>query len=767
MRTGRRAPAVRWWLLVLAGAGAVAVTVGTVVRPATGSHSTAQVAVYLAVELVAALVCLLSTAADRRVRTAWRAAGVGLLLATAADGWYAAFLAGREDVPYPSVADWLYFAWCGCQFLTVLLLLRARVRRLPASNALDGLVAGLGAAALAAAAVASVLTATGGRPVVVLVNLAYPLVDVALLLLVAAGIGALGPRLGRPLSVLAAATAVYAIGDVTFLLLDSAGRYVEGSPVDATWPVAAVLTALAATLPDPPPVPDPRSSLGRGALAFPIGVAVAALGLLVFGQAATLHPLAGVLAAACVLAALTRTVVTFHELTELAETRRQARTDDLTGLTNRRGFLERLAGALAGPRPVDPVSVLLLDLNRFKEINDALGHDAGDELLRQIAPRLTAGLRAQDEVARLGGDEFAVLLAAPSDRRKAEVVARGLHENLTAPFLLGDVWLHVEASIGISLAPEHGRTSSEVLRSADVAMYEAKGRGGGYVVYSPDRDRHDRRRLETVEQLRRALEVGQLVPHYQPQVRLSDGTLHGVEALARWQHPTRGLLPPDDFLALAEQSGLLGRVTEVVLDRALADAAAWRSQGHPVRVAVNLSPRALLDPDLDALLAAALRRHGVPPGTLAVEITETALIADPARAKVVAHQLRASGYRVAIDDYGTGYSSLAYLRQLAVDELKLDRLFVRDLGRDPQAYAIVRSTIDLAHSLGLGVVAEGVESAVELQLLDELGCDAAQGFLLGRPMGAAELSRWLSQRPRRRAVASPQEPGGPLATTRG
>ena len=750
-------------LLAVTGAAAAAVTVSTVVRPSGTQLPLFDLGLYNLVAAASAAACFLHCGGGPLARRSWRVGGTGLAIATVANLYYSIRVSGRSDVSYPSIDDWLYLAASGLQIVAVALLLAARLGRgAPMRILVDGLVGGLGVAALAAAAAGPVLTVTGAEPAVVAVNLAYPVSDVLMLLLVAGGVSALGGRIGRPLALLAGAGAVFAVGDVTYLLLDSAGRYVEGTALDATWAVGSLLIAVAALLPEPAP-PD-ASVANWGALAFPATAAVAALTLLVYGQSGTLPPLAGVLAAGCVLAAILGTMVTFRELAELGESRRQARTDELTGLPNRRRFLEHLDDLFSRRRPGGTVALLLVDLDRFKEINDALGHHVGDDLLRMVGPRLAAGLGARDLLARLGGDEFAVLLAAPTDHLRADRTARMLRAALSAPFELGDVSLHVDASIGIALAPDHATEPATLLRMADVAMYDAKSSGDGHVLYSAARDNNDRHRLETIEQLRTALDVGHLTVHYQPKVRLSDGSVIGVEALVRWQHPTRGLLPPADFLDLAEQTGLMHRVSAAVMEQALAGAVLlWRA-GVPVPVAVNMPPEYLLDPGLPARLSTALHRHGLSPSLLSLEITETALMADRGRGQDVLRRLRMAGHTISLDDYGTGYSSLAYLRELEVDELKLDGLFVRDLGHDVEAQAIVRSTIELAHSLGISVVAEGVESLAAVEVLAQLGCDAAQGFVLARPMPVERLVEWLGTH--RYGAPVPEPPGRPLRSVR-
>ncbi len=426
------------------------------------------------------------------------------------------------------------------------------------------------------------------------------------------------------------------------------------------------------------------------------------------------------------------------------ELRHQARHDALTGLPNRRMLHERLREALGRSQGDDaPVALCLLDLDHFKEVNDTLGHEHGDLLLRQVAARLTDAARPVDTVVRLGGDEFAIVVPAV-DLAGADAVATALGAALDAPFSIAGHSLQVGASIGIALGPAHGRDSATLLRRADVAMYTAKrASGGGYVVYAPEQDAALPARLSLIADLRRALADGALLLHYQPQVAVGSGRVVGVETLARWLHPTHGFVPPDQFIPLVEGMGLIGALTDWVLDTAIRQCRAWRDAGHALVVAVNLSAATMHDLRLPATIAQLLHAHGVPAGSLRLEVTESALMADPARAGVVLAGLAEVGVGISVDDYGTGYSSLAYLKRLPVDELKIDRAFVRNLTTDEADRIIVASTIGLGHSLGLTVVAEGVEDEATQAALAALGCDTLQGYHLGRPMPVVELDGWL------------------------
>jgi diguanylate cyclase (GGDEF)-like protein len=431
----------------------------------------------------------------------------------------------------------------------------------------------------------------------------------------------------------------------------------------------------------------------------------------------------------------------------LAREHEQAITDPLTGLTNRAGLTHDFEQALvASEREGTTVGLLLIDLDRFKEVNDTLGHECGDRLLAQIGPRVAAALRVTDTVCRLGGDEFSVLLPDVDGVEDAVAIAHRLRATLVEPFLLDGVEVDVEASIGVVVSGEHGKDVTALLRRAEVAMYVAKSQILGVFAYERDVDTHSPQRLTLLSQLRRGLDRGELVLDYQPKVYLATGEVAGAEALVRWRHPDRGLVPPDEFLPLAEGTGLIGPLTLYVLDAALRQAALFAAAGHPIPIAVNLSPRNLLDPGLCVQVTRLLIEHGVPAQLLELEVTETAIMTEPARAGHLLRQLSDLGIRIAIDDFGAGYTSLAQLRTLPVAELKVDRSFVLTMDTDLGNAVIVESIIELGHNLGLTIVAEGVETARSVETLVRYGCDIAQGYHLSRPLPPDEFLRWCTDR---------------------
>ncbi|WP_405692328.1 putative bifunctional diguanylate cyclase/phosphodiesterase [Streptomyces sp. NBC_01185] len=420
--------------------------------------------------------------------------------------------------------------------------------------------------------------------------------------------------------------------------------------------------------------------------------------------------------------------------------------DPLTGLPNRQWLLERTWTALEEADGTGTRSALvLIDLDRFRAVNDTLGHLAGDRLLLQIAERLRLALPRGAEAARLGGDEFAVLLPTADSTTSAQRIARHLVAALSSPLDLDGLTLVLEASAGVAVHPDHALDAEGLLRRADVAMYQAKRDRTGVEVYESKRDSNTPDRLGLLGDLRRALDAQEVELHYQPKVRF-DGQVAGLEALVRWVHPERGRVPPDEFIAIAESSGLMPHLTEYVLETALAQVARWRAQGLFVPVAVNVSPRDVHTPGFAGSVAARLARHGVPAGALQLEITEHVLLEDPQRAADTLAGLTGHGVKMSLDDFGTGYSSLVHLRKLPVSELKIDRSFVARLAVDHEDAEIVRCTIDLAHSLGLIVVAEGVEDDETWERLRDLHCDAVQGWLVAAAMPPQETTAWLRAR---------------------
>jgi len=700
--------------------------------------------IYDAVIGGSALVCFARAARVELDRGAWLALGAALSLYFAGDVYWNVALASLSEPPYPSWADAGWLAYYLPAYIAIALLLRQRMGRVRVSEWLDGVIGVLAMAAVAAATVLQpVLNSSGGDAKSVATNLAYPVGDLVLLVFTIAAIAFLGWRPGRGWLILALGLALFAVSDSAYLLKVADGSYVEGGIIDAGWPVAACLLAIAAWQPMAP---------ARARLMSPVteqsvtgGFALLALGVLVLDLAHPVNFAGRALAVAAMIAIVLRLVIAAYESRLIERARnQQARTDELTGLANRRGFYAELGQQLTTlSASGETAALLLMDLDRFKEFNDSLGHGAGDQLLQAVGERLSSGLVPGASVARLGGDEFVVLLPPGTDGVDAKVEAAAIQRALAVPVELDGILCHASASIGIAVIPDHGDDRTTLLRRADIAMYRAKHRGTGIELFDDQHDEISRGDIELAGELRSAIQRGELVLYYQPKANLEGGAVDCVEALVRWQHPRLGLLPPDAFLPIGERHGLMRQITRAVVESALRQQAAWRASGLQLAVAVNLSGADLLDARFPDEVAGLLRRFGTPAGSLQFEITENAVMIDPARVLETLGQLGDLGITFALDDYGTGHSSLTYLKRLPVSELKIDRSFVMEMTSANDNAVIVRSTIDLARNLGMRVVAEGVETSEHWDQLAEYGCDTAQGYFLSRPLPAEELTTWL------------------------
>jgi diguanylate cyclase (GGDEF)-like protein len=415
-------------------------------------------------------------------------------------------------------------------------------------------------------------------------------------------------------------------------------------------------------------------------------------------------------------------------------------------LPNRDQFLDQLTGAIdAAAKDGSACAVLMLDLDRFKHVNDVLGHSFGDALLREVAHRLESVLlRRGDSVARLGGDEFAVLLRG-QDITQARVIAERLRQALEVPMQVERQAIDMSAGIGVAAYPEHADNAELLLSRVEIAMYTAKLRHVGVMLYDATIDQKSQDTLSMLSELRRAVEGDELVLYFQPKLALADGAITGVETLVRWVHPQRGFVPPGDFIPFAEQTGFITDITQWVMRKSVQQAARWQAEGLDLSIAVNLSTRDLMDIELPQRFAEMLARERVEAGRFCLEITESAIMDDPQRALSTLDRLHAMGFRLSIDDFGTGYSSLAYLKRLPVDELKIDRSFVSGVETDRDDAVIVRSTIDLGHNMGLKVVAEGIENEAIWRHLRAAGCDVGQGYFMSKPIPATQLAEWMAK----------------------
>jgi diguanylate cyclase len=693
----------------------------------------------------AALLCLVRIRPSSPDRHAWRFVAAALAFSALANTYWCWFIQPIEPEPFPTLTDALWLAYYPCMFLAVWLLVRARINHFPLTVGLDGLLVGLGTASVAAALVLpAALSDLGGGVVVIVTTLAYPILDVALLAAILSACAAFRWHPPPGLWWLALGSMLFAFVDSAYLTQAVEESYGYGGFVDGASVVALTITALA-------PGRHRRASIQHVpravSLAIPILATCLGLCILILDDYIEIVWPATFLGLATVLASMGRILAAYWESGPAGEHAHLARTDDLTGLPNRRGFYARADLLLRAPDHGLSPALLLLDLDSFKDVNDSLGHAAGDELLRVVAARLNANLRDEDLLVRLGGDEFAVLLPDADDDGATKAASR-LLAAVAAPVPLEGLRVQVTGSIGIANSPAHGRDVGTLLRNADIAMYRAKRQRVGCLFYTTDAPADGavettRASMRLLDQLRTAVAKRELSVHYQPKVDLRSGAVVGVEALVRWDHPELGLMEPERFLPAVQQNGLMHPMTMVVLDEALDGAVRLRELHSPLPVAVNLFPPSLGDLDLPRQIADALSRRNLSPSLLVVEITEDFLLSNLNRALKVLEELHELGVRIAIDDFGTGYSALSYLRELPIDEVKLDRSFIAAITTDRRAAAIVRTVIDLAETLGLIVVAEGVENVETARALASYGCTVAQGYFCGRPLPITELLEYL------------------------
>jgi diguanylate cyclase (GGDEF)-like protein len=658
--------------------------------------------------------------------------------------YYVLWTAQGEDVPLPSPADIGYSGFYVLMLAALVLIVRDRLRDMTWPVILDSIIGAFGAAAVLAVVLGPLLHTTleGPRTVAAVLGTLYPLLD---LLLVATILGiavtakfALGD--GWILFVLG--LIIFTGADVAYVWLELNELYVVGTPLDTAWAGGIALISIWSLVQALPPARSTRRQLSVPAQVVPALATLSGLSVLTTASQQSVIPAAVVLAS--ITLALGTVPLIFRQRLWLSQAVMQARTDELTGLPNRRAFNTDMPDRLAADQRRRS-AVLLLDLDKFKEINDGLGHDVGDLLLVQVGKRLSEHLRSSDLLARMGGDEFVIHLEN-SGPTESQAVAENLRTALAEPYDLGGITVHINASIGIACHPEQGQDLTLLLRKADMAMYRAKTTHSGHALYVEGVSGHSQGHTHTVQALNEALLHDQLVLHFQPKINLATGDVQSVEALVRWEHPFLGLLVPDEFLKRFEETGLLPALTTAVLSQALDQAAAWVALGQPLSVAVNLSASSVMDYGLPSHIADMASARGIPPSTLIIEITEDVLLDDRKRAVRTLTALRDMGIRIAVDDFGKGYSSLSYLRDLPIDELKLDKSFILTMMEDARATALVVSTIDLAHSLGLEMTAEGVEDPETYRALTDYGCDLAQGFLMSKPVPAVILDQWLTTR---------------------
>jgi diguanylate cyclase (GGDEF)-like protein len=721
------------WAIILVGGIA-----GFIANPTADSQADESILVVglaaFTVVLVARLVVATFVWPNRR--TALIPMTIGIVL------WFAGSAVLNAAVPasattFPAPGEWLFLA--SYVALAAFLVLDASSRSTRTGSAwLDatimcGAVAAIGGGLLLTPFVNSF--PEGGIPL--LVAIIFPLIDVTLALVVV-GQWALASRSWNRSTVkLILGFLALAVADSSLVLNLSVGTYSFSTLLTLLWGAAFMLIVGSAVTPRPPQVSVGRALPGG----FLLASFITAIVLLLIRPEGLLGWAIGIPAAITLLATGARLAIALRESREAGEAFQLAQTDDLTGLPNRRAVLKSLDDGIAAKRPM---GLMLLDLDGFKEVNDTLGHSAGDTLLELVALRMRDSLPAEITLARIGGDEFAILVYEDDELDLLER-AQTIRQTLLAPAKVDGMDLAMHASLGITIREPGDARAADMLRRADVAMYEAKVTRSGAQLYDAQRDEFSRQRLRMGEELRRALRKGHVVTWYQPKVDAVTQMAVGMEALVRWEHPERGMIPPMAFLSVARRSGLMQELSEVVARKAVADAARWRQAGLDLNVAINLAPSELLSGKLLPILYEAIDSAGIPAHVITVEVTEDTFLADPERAREILLDVRRHGLKTSIDDYGTGFSSLAYLRDLPVTELKMDRSFVATVCTDDRSRLIVASTIDMAHALDLRVVAEGVESAAVTAEVVAMGVDLLQGYHQSPPMPGDQVAAWVQQ----------------------
>jgi diguanylate cyclase len=735
-----------WQVLAATVVAAYVISLIVVGRPASGYDSLWDGWIGNIASVVPLVPMALRIRRTSRLRGAWVALAVGVSLYNVANLVYLWHDQNMTPIPSPAPSDVPYLASYVAFVVGVLLMTQHRYGRGHDSVRLDGAVAGLSIAAMAALFWFNQVLVVSGRPLQVIVAMAYPLLDLVLLVVLVSGLAPSRYRPDAATVLMMVGFGFFVVGDIVYMNQQVAGTYHPGTLLDCTWVLGLWMIGLAAG------VPEDRRRTGRttratessSLAAVPIVFASLSVITLTVAVVDRSSRAAAFFAIGALCVVVLRMALTLHEVRNFEKTNFVvARTDELTGLSNRRSFIEK-TGELLGAAPESRrVGIILIDLDGFKEINDSLGHACGDDLLRVVARRFSRKITPGVVVARIGGDEFACAVSFGS-LEQLIAVAHDLSRTLADPIALDGVTVRVGASIGIATYPEHGSSQVELLRCADVAMYEAKRSHSTVCLYHSDIDFNSRDRLAMVSDLRAALERDQLVLHYQFTQDFHTGEIHGVEALVRWQHPTRGLIFPDDFVPVAERVGLIIPMTRVVLRKAMAEMARLDENGHRLNMSVNVSHLDLVDENLPHYITVLLMEFGVDPRRLTLEVTESSVGENPARARHAIEHLRRLGVRISIDDFGVGYSSMSQLLELPIDELKIDKTFVFALETDARARAVISSTIELGRALNVTVVAEGIETFSNHQLLRSLGADVAQGYFIARPKTSEELDEYLS-----------------------
>ncbi|MDE3064058.1 MAG: bifunctional diguanylate cyclase/phosphodiesterase [Acidobacteriota bacterium] len=681
----------------------------------------------------------------RSMRGAWYLVGAGMLLYNGASILELPTFAAWPHLATARVHDVALISSTAALAAGIAIMAQRSFGPRATSVRLDGFIAGLALASWASASWLRNDIGVNGRPLIAEINIFNPVLVMALLVLLVSGLVPRHFRTDTTTSWIMVGLSAFAAGDLLQLNGVNAVASISTVLIGASRPIGLLALALAAWPRDERRA-ESRETVGapKGLNLVPVIFGTVSIAILTLGVLRPLSQSTRFMALGALLLVIVRMVMTQGEARQLGRSSFvEARTDHVTGLANRRAFLEDGEALLAGLQETERLAIALIDLDGFKEVNDSIGHAYGDELLKVIGKRFLHVTAERGSLARLGGDEFAYTFVV-DDTVDPVAAATKLSQALVSPVSLDGTKVRVSASIGVATWPQHGATHSELLRSADVAMYEAKRNHSDVCVYRDEIDLNSRERLSMINELRNAIDRRRLTLHFQPTRDLRTGGIYGVEALVRWQHPELGLLQPDSFIPLAERVGLIAPLTRAVLDLAITELARLGRDGHDLRMSVNISQWDLIDPQLPDSIHRILEWYKIPAERITLEVTESSLSRDPAMAKRSLERLRSSGVRVAIDDFGVGYSSMSQLLELPVDELKIDRSFVVALGTDTRAISLVRSIIEMARALGLTVVAEGIEEARILETLQIVGADVIQGDYVSPALTSGELDQFLA-----------------------
>ncbi|HEX3616227.1 MAG TPA: bifunctional diguanylate cyclase/phosphodiesterase [Solirubrobacteraceae bacterium] len=707
-------------------------------------------------DALGAVLVIGSAAKASRARRIWWLLAAGIGSYAIGGVLWNCWLEFLPDPSTPSIADVFWLSMYPLVGAALVICVRSHSRNQESQRVLmDGLVATSGAVALCAAFIAPPLIHAAQRDHGALVtDLMYPVGDMILGVLAVALLSVRGWRLDRTWMLLVVVFPIWLLGDSTWALQISGNASTGSSAVTLCYLTAFALLAAAAwqprisapALPDTAPAAGPAAdSSGHPTVAVPALLGLIPPVILLYDHFSQISLTALVLTWLALLAAILRVAVAMRDTMVLRDAHRAAHTDELTGLPNRRMFLMQLHQRLAlAQHGQGSLTALMLDLDNFKQLNDTLGHDAGDELLRLTGPRLVRAVGPGSLVARLGGDEFAILLEPDCDRAGAGAMAQLVLDSFNEPLQVHGLALRLTASAGIATYPGDADGPDTLLKCADIAMYEAKRSRHGWEYYAADRDVNTRERLEMTGELADALDGEEIEVAFQAIADTDTRLVRSAEALVRWRRPDGTLRPPSEFLEAAELAGLSRQLTRRVVKLALDNLCEWRAAGYVMSVAVNTTVADLLDEAFPDEIEVALKSRGLGGDALKIEVTESTIMANPARVGAVLDRLRRLGVRIGLDDFGTGYSSLTHLRELSVDRLKIDRSFVTNMCSEPTDAAIVYATIELAHRLNLGVIAEGVEDEATWKALLDLGCDGIQGYWLNKPMEPAAFRELLA-----------------------